>query len=695
MKKHVGIVATSQVTGLYMQEQIEKFLGEYVTTLLWPTSVSKMSPEQLAQSDIIIFSNKILREEVAQYLPSGKKVIVAERTLNIKNIYKILDLYKGQKVLIIATTKETGLNTINVLKKFGINYIDPDIYWPGCGIDPQKYDTALTTGLGYLVPHEIKNVIELGGKGIDISTFALILEELELPYSLLDNISNFYFKDIVRNIIKLNTESKRNYTIRKSMTAILNGIGEGILAFNNKKRIIFINKAAQNIFNFNENEALIKKVDDILPGENDMLYNINEKPEKIITINGNSYVLNAFELAGGVIESAEGIITLMPVDTVREMDIRVRRELRKKGNVAYYRFSDIIGQSSALLSAIELSKKFATTNLNILIEGESGVGKEVFAQSIHNASSLRNAPFVAANFAAIPESLVESELFGYEEGAFTGAKKGGKRGLFEEAHMGTIFLDEIDSASKDAQNKLLRVIEEQEVRRVGGNAIVPINVRVIAATNVALYEQVKKGDFRLDLFYRLCAVPINIPPLYARENDILLMIKHFSKLNYGYELEMSLELEQFTKSYSWPGNVRELNNFVHYLCNIKLAGRQADIGDLPKYMRENSLLNDERLTPPKSCAVLGCFEKHLTDVDFKADVVNLLEELENCCQLNIKAGRYRLFDSLKQKCSGLTEYKLKYYLKLLAKHKLVKIGQTKQGTEITNEGRDFLRALID
>jgi len=232
------------------------------------------------------------------------------------------------------------------------------------------------------------------------------------------------------------------------------------------------------------------------------------------------------------------------------------------------------GNSQIVKHTLALARKMAVSNAPILILGESGTGKELLAQGIHNASPRKSGPFVAVNFAALTESLLESELFGYEEGSFTGARKGGSAGLFEQAHKGTIFLDEVGDAPLPFQVKLLRVLQEKQVRRVGGSRIIPIDVRIITATNKDLKELIKTGIFRQDLYYRLSVLPITIPSLKDRKTDILVLAKSFYNA-YSREqkniippnIYFSLIASQFL-AYDWPGNIRELQNVIEYLVTI-------------------------------------------------------------------------------------------------------------------------------
>lgn len=253
---------------------------------------------------------------------------------------------------------------------------------------------------------------------------------------------------------------------------------------------------------------------------------------------------------------------------------------------AKYSFKDIIGESQEIKKAIELAQNAAQTPAIVLLRGESGTGKELFAHAIHRASARRNGQFIRVNCAALAENLLESELFGYVEGAFTGARRGGKTGLFEEANGGTLFLDEIGSISLNLQAKLLRVIHEKELIRVGDNHPIPIDVRIIAATHVDLEEKMHRGEFREDLYYRLNVIPILIPPLRQRLSDIPLLGEHLLRRfnqEYGRNVEkIGEEALRLLENNYWPGNVRELENVIgRALINMKLGENVIQAHHLP------------------------------------------------------------------------------------------------------------------
>ena len=239
-----------------------------------------------------------------------------------------------------------------------------------------------------------------------------------------------------------------------------------------------------------------------------------------------------------------------------------RMVARYVGATARLTFDDIIGKSAAFRRSIAMAQAAARSDASILLLGESGTGKDILAQAIHNASSRRDNPYVAINCGAIPKELVASELFGYAEGAFTGAKRGGSAGKFEMADGGTIFLDEIGEMPLDLQVHLLRVLENRTITRVGGAEAIPINVRVIAATNADLKEAVDTGLFRSDLYYRLNVISLNLPPLRERIGDIPMLIRHFYGQYFDGQIVIPEDYEEILCRYSWPGNIRELRNII-------------------------------------------------------------------------------------------------------------------------------------
>ena len=288
---------------------------------------------------------------------------------------------------------------------------------------------------------------------------------------------------------------------------------------------------------------------------------------ELIQINKKRLITNIIPLDVG--ENVSGaMITLEDVGQIVEMEATIRQEMFSKGLCAQYRFKDILGSSPPLAEAKRIATEYSGIDATVIITGASGTGKELFAQSIHNASKRHRRPFVAVNCGAIPSTLLESELFGYAEGAFTGANKKGKPGLFELAHGGTIFLDEIGEMDKLAQTSLLRIIQERRVMRLGGDKYLPIDVRVIAASNNNLANLLKEGRLREDLYFRINVLPLELPALKDRPGDPLFIADRFLTIYnemFNRKLVLSEQAKTFIESYEWPGNVRELRNYIERL----------------------------------------------------------------------------------------------------------------------------------
>lgn len=286
-----------------------------------------------------------------------------------------------------------------------------------------------------------------------------------------------------------------------------------------------------------------------------------ESKEEIRTVKNKVLLISQFPIV--VDDERRGMVfTIQDANKLQAMEQILRRHLHDIPNGLKYNVNSFIGMSPGAVECRKKVENYAPSGATVIIFGETGTGKEILAQSIHACSKRNGGPFVAVNCSAIESSLLESELFGYSDGAFTGAKKGGKEGLFEIAHNGTIFLDEIGDISQEAQAALLRVIQEREIRRVGSGKTIPVDVRIIAATNRNLERMIDEGKFRLDLYYRLKILEIHVPPLRRRLEDIPLLVEHFCQ---QFHIDSSLftpELLRKMQHYYWKGNVRELRNFV-------------------------------------------------------------------------------------------------------------------------------------
>lgn len=354
------------------------------------------------------------------------------------------------------------------------------------------------------------------------------------------------------------------------MANIMNYSFQGILSTDQNGIITFANKYCYSILDSGHALLTGRSILDFFPN----------LPVEEVTRNGKKllselHIYASYHLMVNCVPAPDNsgntgcVLTFQDTSRIQADELQVRKKLRHSSFQAKYQFSNILHKSRIMDSVISDAMTYSYSDSNILICGETGTGKELFAQSIHNSSPRKNHPFVAINCSALPENLLESELFGYVEGAFTGASKGGKMGFFELAHKGTIFLDEIGDVSPNLQSRLLRVLQEREVVRLGSDTVIPVDVRVISATNKNLKEEVANGRFRQDLLYRLDVLELNLPPLRNREQDALFLLSQL--ISYEHERTgciltgLSEEGASLITQYPWPGNIREMRNFCQRL----------------------------------------------------------------------------------------------------------------------------------
>lgn len=378
----------------------------------------------------------------------------------------------------------------------------------------------------------------------------------------------------------------------------------------------------------------------------------------------NLYLSNILDFARRVSNIADEASKVMKT---------VRRELIGTGYYAKYRFDDIIGESESIQKTKATAHKIAKTDLTVLIEGDNGTGKELFASAIHNASQRVRQPFVAINFSALPDHLLESELFGYEEGAFTGAKKGGKVGLFQQANGGTIFLDEIGDISLKMQAKLLRVIEEREIMKIGGDRIIPVDVRIIAATNRDLKQMIYDKTFRKDLYYRLREGYIHLPSLKERKTDIPLLVHHWQRHLFSCRKSIDDEVMELLLQHDWPGNIRELLNVVKFA----FAVSEQDVitaEDLPA----DSFISPQPVINQSPSLFLS---------ETSLMILSAIWEINLNGQI---AGRGSILLYFKEMDYRASEYKVRKGISTLLAEKLITGHEGKYGLTLTEKGFAYL-----
>lgn len=678
-KCRIAIVAADERVSVGYKSQLMGIFNDEIEIALLNL---EDNPELFLGFDLILSASNAIFNDVKKKAPLNAKIINVIRNINTLELYKVFNIEAGSTALVVSNYLHAAQETINLLNELGLKHIKYIAYYPGCRLEQSvmsSIDLAITAGASNFVPEEIKRIIDLGLKVIDISTVVEIIISLGLPLERINLFTLRYMKEFIALNRKISDLKSRLVTVLEASTDGIIALDlEGNVIFNNNNLTTFLPAVkaicvGENISDHIKNIQMLNFIKSFEGRQNDV-FQINKKDVMIY----KNYLRNGEKITGTV-------LSFSYVSQIQDIEKEIRKKLNNKGNVAKYDFSDIIGRSSSIKVATDITRKVAKTELSALLLGENGTGKELFAQAIHRNSSRWDGPFVAVNFAALSENLIESELFGYEEGAFTGAKKGGKIGLFELAHMGTIFLDEIGDAPLSLQARLLRVIQEKEVLRVGGVSPIPVDVRVIAATNRDLKELIKVNLFRKDLYYRINTITIKIPPLRERKEDIPDIIEYYMN---GLTVKKIFTDEAIKVLYEhdWPGNVRELENLIHYAVEI-IDNEVIDACDLPLDIWTGSDSNDAALDKGKDA--LEDIREHGSIRIF----VMVLNELESAEKVYSRASRSYLVNRLSEKGIPITDNILRRILRELEELECINIGSTKQGTKITQKGKETLKRL--
>ncbi|MDF2569459.1 MAG: proprionate catabolism activator, Fis family [Sporomusa sp.] len=454
---------------------------------------------------------------------------------------------QGKKIAVVA-------HSTMVL---GIDFLAKEL-----GVEIQCYYT--NRGQDYEAP-----IIEAVANGAEVILGGVLAvtaaKRHNIPSSLI-KIGDESIFQAAQEASQIQTALENESAKRGFFNTVLDHTSQGIITIDVAHHITAFNPMAQKLMKINKTNAIGQPLQKILPAFTSLQasHKNETNTHNIIDVNGNKVMYNSTPIIINK-KSFGFVISLQEIDKIQQMEAIIRKEVYARGHIAKFRFENIIGHSPIILNAIEIAKDFAATNSSILILGETGTGKEVFAQSIHNESSRSNGPFVAINCASLPAQLLESELFGYVGGAFTGANRDGKPGLFEVAHGGTIFLDELAEMDYINQGRLLRVLQEKSVTRLGSYKVTPVDVRIIAATNKDLEALIAEHKFRDDLYYRLNVLRLELPPLRMRKRDIRLFAKVFFDefaIHTGKHFRLASDALKLLEDYDWPGNIREYRNLM-------------------------------------------------------------------------------------------------------------------------------------
>ena len=684
MKKQVAVITRAKEIRNSMKDQIDMIFGELVETNIY--SLEDKTIDKLKKSDLYVVSSSAYEYLDEKFL-KNKNLVIVDYTISKERKNFLKNFPKGTKAVFFNVSQKMCMEAIAMMYHLGVNNIEFIPAYPNMENFP-KNNLIITPAETKLLPKEAegRDIIDIGHRILDANTIIEIALKLEFEHILYYKKIKEYLDTVATNDYSLNKILEKA-TQSESQLGILMGILDiAIIGVDKDNFICSCNEGAEKILNRKSINLIGNSACDILScvpfGE--VRETKQEIRSRLVTVNGEYVNLNITP----VIKAENYMGAFAVLQRFKEEEQKqheLRRQLLNKGHKAKYTFDDILGESGAIKKIKEIAKKMAKTNSAVLITGESGTGKELFAHAVHNYSDRKDYPFVAVNCAAIPENLLESELFGYEEGAFTGAKKGGKIGLFEFAHMGTLFLDEIEGMSPALQIKLLRVIQEKEIMKIGGDKVINIDVRIIAATNEELRKLVKENKFRKDLYYRINTLPIMIPPLREREDDVYLLLERF-KTEIGADFKFTPKAKEAFKMYNWEGNIRELKNYVEF---FNFMGEEyINFEDMPLVVKEYYEENKKEISEKEESNIL----KETAGHRYK-EYVFLLKKIKENQKAGLSSGRKILCSICEKNNISLTEQEIRGILKNLEKIDFIKVFKGRKGNIISEKGEEFLKNL--
>ena len=675
-KKKISVIALDPRAGASYCSDIARLFGEAVDISAFSV-LDGSAAGVLDRADLFVASTDAYGspEELLRHIPIDSQTMAVEVSFRWSELRKLKELPAGSRVLFVNMTQTMAREAIAQLEQFGITHIHWIPFYPGAEEVPDAR-IAVTPDERRYVPPSVETVIDLGQR---VCTSGMMIE-IALRLGLESLLEGEPFQEYAREVATSNYSFDRMFArsirLESQFHILMESLEDGVVGVNERGEVFACSRRAEEMACVSAPLVLGKRCEEVFPFIPfvQCLQSRQTLPAKAVRVGG---VNLSVEVVPVIRQSAciGAFALLQRFNDVEARQSELRSQLFHKGLCAKYSFDDVTGQSEAIQKTRETLRRMARSESPVLLIGETGTGKELFAHAVHQASRRAKGPFVAINVAAFPENLLESELFGYEEGAFTGAKRGGRPGLFELAHRGTLFLDEVEGMSPVLQIKLLRALQEREVMRVGGNRIIHVDVRIVAATNEALEQKVRDGTFRRDLYYRLNTLPAIIPPLTERGDDIFLLTEQFRR-ELGGTFQLTEPVRDFFRRHSWPGNIRELRNAVEYF--IYTGHDRITMEDLPPTL----LLSREALRP---AAVSAAPEREAADVSDAFRFV--LGQLYEASQARSPMGRERLLQRAREAHIPLSQHEIRTILSDMAERGLARVSRGRGGSQLTPKGR--------
>lgn len=671
MKKSIGVISSRSGMAKFYAQLLKGLFGDMADIYVY--NLEEGTIRNLRECDLYLntsTSYDLMHNSWARsYFPPSYWVVQSAITFTKKAVEILQSYPEGTRAMLVNQSQHMAMESISQLYHLGISNIEFFPYSPEMDSVPDV-DLAFAPGEADLAPPGV-TVVDLGSRHLTANTICEIALKLGNSFFLESQKFSDYTAALAEVDYSLQKISYNSLTIENKLEIILNALDAGIVCVDESGTVTLINRSARELLCVSRSQVLGRPAAQVLP---ELSFDAGQAlPPRLLNVRGLELGVTVTPLHIGQ-RSLGAFAMLQRFQEAEDRQITLRLQKTPKSHQARYTFADIVGSSPAIRKAREIARRMAAGSVSVMVSGESGTGKELFAQAIHNASARKNGPFIAVNCAALTETLLESELFGYAEGAFTGAKKGGKPGLFECAHQGSLFLDEIETMSPALQAKLLRVLQEREVVRIGSIDPIPVDVRILSSTNEDLLSRVQQGSFRRDLYYRLNVIPLHIPALRERREDILLLAETFCR-QLGADFTISGRAQAALVQHRWPGNVRELRNCMEYLLHM---GRSvADLEDLPEQFHVR------RFAPPAG-------EDELLPQEWS--VMRVLGELY---PQRRGLGRVGIVRACADQGVPISEHEVRLALQTLEAGGWLSVGRGRGGTRLSDAGYRHYRELLN
>lgn len=692
--KTIAIVANKISFAEDIRKNLSPYFSGYASLHVYTTQ--EVEDKQGFDEDAVVLSSWTLFGKVKEKITPQNILEAVSFTLSRSNLEKMRQIKNLKRALLINCDYRLCMQVISQLYQAGFEDVDFFPYYGDESTRDRSITVAITPNEAHLAPPDV-TLYDIGERAVEPSFVLRLANKLGIDGVFDSPAAENARKDVGLPQWGLDSLLLENDSAKNNIRAILAYIEDGILLCDAQGECHLSNEKVKELLQVDEARGL--NLTDFIP-EKELRGRFTDKKTLVVAVGRKNLIFTVMPVFSK--KGRDGyLVVIKNFEEAEEQQHQLRNKVSGTKHEARYTFEDIKGESKAIRGVIALAKRIAKSNSSVVIFGESGTGKEVLAQSIHNESPRRNYNFVAINCAAIPENLMESELFGYEYGAFTGARKEGKIGYFELAHKGTLFFDEVEEMPLSLQGKLLRVIEERKIVRMGSSKLINVDVRIIAATNQNLKQLVEQGKFRKDLYYRLNVFPIKLPDLNQRERDVLLLFREFQR-DIGARWTYDREVEQRLLDYKWNGNIRELRNTVEYLDN--LGKEVVTLEDLPEDLLMGSAAGQKETEgPAESTAKEWPWEEPRSEEALKRFILregayltlhrSVLRVLARYQREDRAVGRNQIRADLAESGDLYTEAEIRNSLHKLSSYGYVRTLRGRGGSMLLWEGQRLLEMI--